>query len=87
MLFQLLNEIKSGSTTSPVTLADRLSTTPQMIEAMLDTLEQMGYLETISSECADDSCGGCPVAGYCSTGSQAQPRIRVLTNPEKQSAI
>lgn len=78
MLEQLLAEIKSGTTTSPITLADRLNTTPRMIEAMLDTLENMGYLTSINNECQDNSCGACPVAGMCSSNQQ-QPKIRVLT--------
>ncbi len=79
MLEKLLAEIRSGTTTSPITLAERLNTTPRMIEAMLDTLENMGYLKSINNECQDSSCGACPVAGMCSSPNQKQPRIRVLT--------
>jgi DNA-binding IscR family transcriptional regulator len=78
MLEQLLAEIKSGTTTSPITLAERLNTTPRMVEAMLDTLGNMGYLTSISNECQGNSCGACPVAGMCST-NQLQPKIRMLT--------
>lgn len=78
MLEQLMNEIKNGNTTSPVTLAERLHTTPQMVEAMLGTLEQMGYLRAVNAECHDGSCGGCPVAGYCSTNNPKFPKIWVL---------
>jgi hypothetical protein len=79
MLEQLLNEIKKGTTTSPITLAERLNTTTQMVEAMLDSLEQMGYLRSISTECADGTCGGCPVSGLCTTNNSKHPRVRVLT--------
>jgi hypothetical protein len=79
MLEQLLTEIKSGTTTSPITLAERLNTTPRLVEAMLDTLESMGYLKSINNECQDASCGACPVAGMCSSPNQKQPRIRVLS--------
>jgi hypothetical protein len=78
MLEKLLAEIKSGTTTFPITLAERLNTTPRMIEAMLDTLESMGYLKSISNECQDSSCGACPVAGMCSS-NHVQPKIGVLT--------
>jgi hypothetical protein len=78
MLEQLLAEIKGGTTTSPITLAERLNTTPRMIESMLDTLERMGYLKSINNECQDSSCGACPVAGLCSSPNQKQPKIRVL---------
>jgi len=80
MLEELLAEIKSGTTTSPITLAERLNTTPRMIEAMLDTLEQMGFLRSISNECADSSCGGCPVSGLCTSNNPKHPRVRVLTD-------
>lgn len=79
MLEQLLTEIKKGTTTSPITLAERLNTTPQMVEAMLDSLERMGYLRSISTECADGTCGGCPVSGLCATNNPKHPRVRVLT--------
>lgn len=79
MLTRLLEEIRSGTTTSPLILAERLDTTPRMIEAMLDTLENMGFLKSINSECQNESCGDCPVSGYCSSTGQQHPKIRVLT--------
>jgi Mn-dependent DtxR family transcriptional regulator len=79
MLEQLLAEIKSGTTTSPITLSERLNTTPRMVEAMLDTLEEMGFLTSISNDCQNTSCGACPVAGMCSSSNQKQPKIRILT--------
>ncbi len=78
MLEQLLNEIRKGTTTSPIILAERLGTTPEMVEAMLNTLEKMGYLRSISGECKDGTCGGCPVAGFCTSDQRAQPKVRVL---------
>ena len=82
MLEQLLSEIKKGDTTSPVTLAKRLNTTPQMVDAMLSTLERMGYLRAIKEECHDGTCGGCPVSGYCNSDHQ-QPRVLILTDNSK----
>ena len=79
MLEQLLYEIRKGTTTSPVTLAERLNTTPAMVEAMLNTLEKMGYLRSIEGECKDGTCGGCPVAGYCNSNQQ-QPRVLILVD-------
>lgn len=82
MIEQLLNEIKKGDTTSPVTLAKRLHTTPQMVEAMLATLERMGYLRAIKQECHDSTCVGCPVSGYCNS-NQLQPRVFILDAKSK----
>jgi len=85
MLEQLLNEIKNGNITSPAVLAERLHTTPQMVDAMLATLEQLGYLRAIDAECRNGTCSGCPVSGYCSTNNPKSPKIWVLSNKTLQS--
>lgn len=82
MLEQLLNEIKKGDTTSPVTLAKRLNTSPEMVEVMLSTLERMGYLRAITQECHDGTCVGCPVSGYCNS-NHTQPRVLILDSKSK----
>jgi DNA-binding Lrp family transcriptional regulator len=80
MLEKLLAEIQKGNTTSPVVLAERLNLSTAMVQAMLDTLEEQGYLKTISTDCnSDKPCGSCPVSNLCSSNSAENPRIRVLT--------
>ena len=68
MLEKLLAEIRESNTTSPTLLAEKLNTSRAMVEAMLDTLEEQGYLQTIDLGCADETaCGDCALAGMCSS--------------------
>ena len=79
MLEQLLVEIKNGSTTSPVELAKKLNTTTAMVQAMLQTLEDQGYLRSMSPGCEDDKpCNACTLANMCSTKKLAAPKIYVV---------
>ncbi len=80
MLEKLLNEIKLGNTSSPSVLAERLNLSLSMVNAMLETLEEQGYVETISTECTPDKpCGSCPVSNLCTSNSGKNPRILVMT--------
>jgi DNA-binding Lrp family transcriptional regulator len=84
MLEKLLAEIQKGNTTSPTVLAERLNLSTSMVQAMLSTLEEQGYLKTISNECnSEKPCGSCPVANLCTSSSGENPRIRVLNTPAK----
>ena len=66
MLERLLAEIRKSNTTSPTLLAEKLNTSKAMVEAMLDTLEQQGYLQTIDPGCnSEAACGDCALAGMC----------------------
>jgi hypothetical protein len=79
MLEALLQEIKKGSTTSPVVLAEKLKTTPAMVAAMLDTLERQGFLQSVDPGCNPEKpCESCALSGMCSTNSKDSVRIRVL---------
>jgi len=81
-LEKLLAEIQKGNTTSPMVLAERLDLSTAMVQAMLSTLEEQGYLKTVSTECSPEKpCGSCPVSNLCSSISGENPRIRVLNNP------
>jgi hypothetical protein len=64
MLDKLLNIIKAGGTLETRSLATRLDTTPQMVEAMLDHLQRSGRINAYVS--CDDSCGGCKLKSDCS---------------------
>lgn len=79
MLEQLLAEIHKADTTSPLVLAKRLNTTPAMVQAMLETLEQQGYLRSIDPGCdAEKTCESCALSGMCSTKNARNPKILVL---------
>jgi hypothetical protein len=80
MLERLLIEMRENGLSSPVQLAEKLGTTPQMVSAMLDTLERLGYLKTLQDGCEGGACGGCPVGGFCTSGVGEKSRLRVLTD-------
>ena len=63
MLEQLVNEIKLGGTLETRTLAIRLGTSPQIIEAMLEHLERIGQIKTYAN--CGDSCQGCSLSEAC----------------------
>lgn len=64
MLEKLLNEIHQGGTLDVATLAVRLDTSPQMVEAMLEHLKRTGFLRTYES--CGDTCEGCSLRQGCS---------------------
>jgi len=79
MLEKLLAELKNGSTTSPAVLAQKLDTTVGMVEAMLDTLEQQGYLQTVTTDCnSEKPCNSCGLAEMCGTKNASSLRIFVM---------
>lgn len=81
MLERLLNEIKNGNTTSPTVLAERLNLTPSMVNAMLETLEEQGYLTTLVTDCNNEKpCESCALSNLCSTQSGQGMRIRVINS-------
>jgi hypothetical protein len=63
MLERLLNEIRSGGTYEASTLALRLGTTPEMVQAMLDHLQRMGMLQPYQK--CSDGCVGCNLQSGC----------------------
>jgi len=82
MLEKLLDEIRLGNTSSPAVLAERLNLSLSMVNAMLETLEEQGYLKAMPTECNPEKpCTSCPISNLCSTKSGASPRILVLNHP------
>lgn len=83
MLEKLLDEIRYGNTSSPAALAERLELTLPMVNAMLETLEEQGYLKNMAQECSPEKpCTTCPISNLCVTKTGASPRILVLNTPE-----
>lgn len=81
----MLDLIKISGTTSPAFLAKQLNTTPAMVEAMLDTLEEQGYLQTLLKTCPSEKpCNSCSLASLCSLQSEQKPRIRVIRDVKYQ---
>lgn len=77
MLERLLGLLEAGGTARVDDLARALDTSPHMVEAMLETLRRMGYLNAIDNDCKIE-CGGCPVAHSC--GASAGGKVWTLTN-------
>ncbi len=67
MLEKLLAEIRSGGTLEVNSLADRLGTTPALVQAMLEHLQRSGHIRAYQA-CAD-ACGGCSLKGECHGGA------------------
>jgi len=64
MLQQLLELVQTGGTYRVADLARTLGTSPELVQAMLESLGRMGHLKAVDPNCAP-SCGGCPIAGAC----------------------
>jgi len=63
MLEKLLVEIREGGTLETGKLAAKLGTSPAMVEAMLEHLRQMGYIQAY--ETCGDGCAGCSLSSMC----------------------
>ena len=96
MLNRLLELLRAGGTHRVTALARELETTPAMVEAMLEHLARMGYLEQVGGECGGgpalsvvEGCAGCSLGGLCAAGAPSTlPGTgsgRVWTLAEKRS--
>ena len=63
MLEKLVNEIRAGGTLETGDLANRLGTTPQLIEAMLEHLQRSGLIQAHAN--CSDGCLGCSLQDAC----------------------
>lgn len=70
MLEELLRRVAQGGVHSYEELASGMSISLSMLEAMLDDLARLGYLQAVESSC-NDGCHGCP-AGGCSVAGRGQ---------------
>lgn len=79
MLERLLNLLHTGGARRITDLARELDTTPALVEAMLEHLEQMGYLRRMDTgECVcREVCSGCTLVDSCAIAGGG--RVWVLT--------
>ena len=68
MLERLLYEIRSGGALEVSSLAARLGTSPAMVQAMLEHLQRLGYIQPYGEACGD-GCGGCSLNQGCESAS------------------
>jgi hypothetical protein len=73
MLQQLVDEIQSGGTLEAGALALRLHTSIQLIEAMLEHLQRIGYIKSYVR--CGDACHGCSLYDSCSQPDQKTLRL------------
>jgi hypothetical protein len=76
VLDQIIDLLRDGGTHRVTDMARALGTTPQMVEAMLETLARMGHLRQLGDSCGG-ACASCPVAGTCT--AEASGRVWTLT--------
>jgi Mn-dependent DtxR family transcriptional regulator len=65
MLEQLVREIRAGGTLEVHSLARRLNTSPQIVEAMLEHLQRSGLISAYVN--CGDRCQGCGLKEACHT--------------------
>lgn len=83
MLEKLLQEVKSGSTSSIEDLAGKLNTTPAMIRAMLAHLEHANLIKRYQP--CDGSCSGCAMKDLCAVNqSQRSPALYIVEDKTEQ---
>jgi len=68
VLTRLLDLVREGGTHRVTDLARQLGATTGLVEAMLESLERMGYLKQVGDGCAG-RCNSCPLAGMCAVGA------------------
>ncbi|MGC8825943.1 MAG: FeoC-like transcriptional regulator [Anaerolineae bacterium] len=83
MLEQLLRELAAGSPLHLDELAARLGVTSQLLTAMLEDLERMGYVKAIHASCGS-ACAGCAYHGLCQLVGGG--RIWTLTEAGERAA-
>ena len=75
MLEKLLTEIRSGGSLEVSALATRLGTSPAMVQAMLEHLHRLGYIQPYGDACGD-GCGGCSFSQACNIEERVE-KIRL----------
>jgi predicted transcriptional regulator len=64
MLTQLLDLLRADRTRSVDELAQKLDTTPEMVYAMMENLERMGFVRQVDTGC-EKACESCALSNMC----------------------
>ena len=75
-LLTLIAAQKSALTTAGI--AAHLGANADMVESLLGTLTDLGYLATVEQGCSSHACAGCQQAHACGIGPA--PRLWTLTD-------
>lgn len=73
MLERLIEEIRAGGTVEANSLAIKLGTSSQLVEAMLEHLQRTGYIKDYTS--CNHGCHGCSLPEACGTQRQHTMRL------------
>jgi len=65
MLEQLVKEIRAGGTLETRVLATHLSTSPRLVQAMLEHLQRAGVIRSYVN--CGEGCQGCGLSEACNT--------------------
>jgi hypothetical protein len=84
MLNRLIDRLRNGGTHRVSDVARELGTTPELVEAMLETLARMGYLKQLGNSC-EAQCGTCSSAGMCT--AEGGGRVWALTEKGTADAL
>ncbi|MBN2258530.1 MAG: hypothetical protein JW704_12060 [Anaerolineaceae bacterium] len=79
MLQKLISTLRSGDSHEIRSLAARLETTPEMVEAMLEHLQHIGLINPFNI--CKDACTACPLAGGCQ--APLVPHLLIHTSTSK----
>ncbi|HEY4688082.1 MAG TPA: FeoC-like transcriptional regulator [Anaerolineae bacterium] len=71
MIEELLSRLKRGGVLTVAQMARELHTTPALVAQMIEHLERLGCVKSLSAECSVP-CGGCPVAVQCRLSDRAR---------------
>jgi hypothetical protein len=71
----MLAEIRSGGPLEISALAARMSTSPAMVETMLEHLQRLGYVQPYGDDCGDGR-RGCSLSQTCNP-SACLGKIRI----------
>jgi len=77
MLQEILHALQSDQTLSTEQLAKKLDTTPQMVLAMLQHLETLGYLKQLDT--CTEACAQCPLGSICQAQKSKPSKIWQVT--------
>lgn len=82
MLEKLLIEIRASGVMKPAILAQRLNTSVELVEAMIDDLKRRGLLNEINLSCGD-ACGNCSLANTCLPRNRQGRLFQVMKETQK----
>lgn len=73
MLEKILTEVRAGGTLEINALAERLHTTPELVAAMIEHLQRVGYLDPYQT--CSETCSSCSLQSACQAKGHGGVRL------------